>query len=177
MEKFGTVVLILLTIALVLFIGGQAQQLLGGAAPTPAPQVVVQNLPPQQVVQAPAQQQVAPQPQTTSANPPQTTNLTTNTNNVQPASVNQGGDYTTWVCPGEQLGNKCMLSGSADLVAGLCIDYDFRSTSIAGPHEDVDTNVTQTSRRAKITGPAAYMGQFPATVYKDPGCGPYPEGF
>lgn len=166
MEKLGTVVLILVAIALGLFIRGQAEDLLGGAAPTPTPVVVVQDMPPQQIVQEPAQQQVVQQPQTT-----------TNTSNAQLVTVSQGGDFASWVCPGEQLGDKCMLSGSADLVSGLCIDYDFRSTSIAGPHEDVDTNVTQTSRRAKITGQAAYVGQFPATVYKDPGCAPYPEGF
>lgn len=166
MEKLGYVVLVLVAIALGLFIRGEAQDLLGGAAPTPTPQVVVQDLPPPQGVQAPVQSQVASQSQTTS-----------NTSNAQPANASQAGDFTSWVCPGEQLGNKCLLSGSADLVAGLCIDYDFRSTSIAGPHEDVDTNVAGTSQRAKITGPAAYMGQYPATVYKDPGCGPYPEGF
>src|SRR4051794_32871616 len=78
-------------------------------------------------------------PQKTTSNPPQNLNTNTssnttsqnqnqntntNSNNVQTTNQGQGNVPARWPCPGDVLSNKCMLHGSADLVEGLCIDFD-----------------------------------------------------
>lgn len=90
----------------------------------------------------------------------------------QPPPVSSG----SWSCPGSPVANNgCLVTTTTDLIAGLCVDFDPGSSTIAGPHEDVKAVPGWT--RSRITGQAAWTptgSNATATIYKDASCPPFP---
>lgn len=78
-----------------------------------------------------------------------------------------------WTCAGSAVQNGgCLVQTTTNLVAGLCVDYDPRSSVIAGPHTLIYHKSDDTWDRARIDGTAAWQpnGSTMATIYRDPSC-------